>query len=320
MNVISAEDQIRIVAIGDIHGDLDALLRILIGVRVIDADGEWCGESAHLILMGDLNDRGPDSADVMVFVMRLEQEAASRGGRVDTLLGNHELLAVEGDYRYSRAVEVVALESFWYGRLNGLHAIYRGQSPYARWLRCRPTVVKVASTVFVHAGLGAWALDHDADFINTTVSAWVAHFQGVAEEPDPSTVWLIEQAGEGPLWTNRFRVSAEYSKSEVGFRGVVADVLDAWGATRLIVGHRPTRTIDYRIALPHPLFGDSVVSIDTGISQYFGGRLSALEIVDGTLAPRYFERTGDPLELTRRLRREYALERQNLTNNSAGSV
>ena len=78
MNVISAEDQIRIVAIGDIHGDLDALLRILIGVRVIDADGEWCGESAHLILMGDLNDRGPDSADVMVFVMRLEQEAASR--------------------------------------------------------------------------------------------------------------------------------------------------------------------------------------------------------------------------------------------------
>ncbi len=314
MNAILAEDQARIVAVGDIHGDLDALLRILIGMRIIGTDGKWYGECAHLILMGDLNDRGPDSADVMAFVMGLEEGATAHGGRVDALLGNHELLAVEGDYRYSRAVEVVALESFWYGHLNGLHAIYRGQSPYARWLRRRPTVIKVASTVFVHAGLDAWALDHDADFVNATVSAWVAHFQGVAEEPDPSTVWLIERASEGPLWTNRFHVSAEYPKSEAGFREVVADVLDAWGATRLIVGHRPTRAIDYRIALPHPLFGDSVVSIDTGISQYFGGRLSALEIVDDTLVPRYFERAGGPLELTRRLRREYALERQNLTD------
>lgn len=315
MSNISAEDCSRVVAIGDIHGDLDALLRILIGTRIVDAEGEWCGESTHLILIGDLNDRGPDSADVMAFVMRLEQDASSRGGRVDTLLGNHELLAAEGDYRYTRAVEVVALESFWYGHLNGLHAIYRGQSPYARWLRSRPTVVKAASTLFVHAGLGAWALDCDTDFVNSTMSAWIAHFQGVAEEPDSSTAWLVEQAGQGPLWTSRFRVPAECPQhEESGLGWNVADTLDAWGATRLVVGHRPTHVIDYRIALPHPLFGDSVIAIDTGISQYFGGRLSALEIIDGSLSPRYFDRGGEALELTRRLRRKYAIERQNLAD------
>jgi hypothetical protein len=307
-------DRARIVAVGDIHGDLDALLRILLGMRIIDRDGAWCGQSTHLILIGDLNDRGPDSADVMAFTMHLEPAADIHGGRVDTLLGNHEILAAEGDYRYARASEVLALEAFRYGHLHGLHAFHRGQSPYARWLRRRPTIIQVASTVFVHAGLGEWALERDADFVNATVSAWVAHLQGVAEEPDPATVWLIEQTGESPLWSHRFRVATQPEDGEVSFRRTMADVLELWGAKRMVVGHRPTHAIDYQMAFPHPFFGDSVVSIDTGISRYFDGRLSAMEIIDDRLVPHYFERGEEELELTRRLRREYALERQNLTD------
>ena len=121
----------RIVAIGDIHGDLDGLLRILIGTKVLDKAGYWIAASTLVVLMGDLNDRGPDSIAVISFVMRLQQEAEAKGGRVESLLGNHELLAAKGDYSYARAVEVLAMEEFRFYQRAGLDAFYRGASPYA---------------------------------------------------------------------------------------------------------------------------------------------------------------------------------------------
>ena len=95
----------RIVAIGDVHGDLDALLRILIGSQVFDGTAAWMAPSTLVVLIGDLNDRGPDSTSVVSFVMRLQQEAEANGGRVESLIGNHELLAAKGDYSSTPAIE-----------------------------------------------------------------------------------------------------------------------------------------------------------------------------------------------------------------------
>ncbi|XDA98309.1 metallophosphoesterase family protein [Sulfitobacter sp. LCG007] len=69
-----------IYAIGDIHGRLDELHRVL---GLIEADG---GPDAQVILLGDYIDRGPDSAGVIDF---LASETAS-GRNWVTLMGNHD--------------------------------------------------------------------------------------------------------------------------------------------------------------------------------------------------------------------------------------
>lgn len=74
----------RLYAIGDIHGRLDLLDQLL--TRIDADDAARPAARTTLIFLGDLVDRGPDSAGV---VERLRQLAAS-GRDVRFLLGNHE--------------------------------------------------------------------------------------------------------------------------------------------------------------------------------------------------------------------------------------
>jgi serine/threonine protein phosphatase 1 len=94
----SVPDGARIYAIGDIHGRLDLLDRLL---AMIDADDAGRGPSrTELIFLGDLLDRGPDSLGVVERVMALGERRAVR-----CLLGNHEevfLRALSGDLRALR--------------------------------------------------------------------------------------------------------------------------------------------------------------------------------------------------------------------------
>lgn len=309
----------RIIAVGDVHADLDALLRILRGVGVIGDDGHWIGGTTNVVLIGDLNDRGPDSAATMAYVMDLENDARLNGGAVHALLGNHELLAVQGDFRYVRGVEAIAVEHFWHEGVNGLHAIFRGNSPWARWIRRRPTLLKSGTTVFVHAGLDEWILTWPPEVINATVTSWVAHFQGVAPEPDESGFWLTSETCGGPLWCDRYGVSVDVDVNSAAVNARLRYWLRALNCTRLVVGHKPTKQADFRVAAPHPIFGDRVALIDTGISRSYNGRLSALELLGETATPHYFERGGSELALTRDLRARFQREREAQSTGHAAS-
>src|SRR5262245_16482482 len=90
----------RIVAVGAVHGAYDRFVAILSKTGLVDARGRWTGGRAMLIQTGDLLDRGPDSKRVLDLVRRLEQEASRAGGQVYTLLGNHEVMRMVGDWRY----------------------------------------------------------------------------------------------------------------------------------------------------------------------------------------------------------------------------
>ena len=90
----------RIVAIGDIHGDIDALNGILKNAGVIDTGGRWIASDATLVQVGDFTDRGPSVRAVMDLLMDLERQATAAGGRVVVLLGNHEVMNLTGDGRY----------------------------------------------------------------------------------------------------------------------------------------------------------------------------------------------------------------------------
>lgn len=83
----------RAYAIGDVHGRLDLLERM---IATIDRDRRETGRARdYLILLGDLIDRGPDSRGVIELLMRLPSD----GIRPVFLMGNHEemMLRVLGD-------------------------------------------------------------------------------------------------------------------------------------------------------------------------------------------------------------------------------
>src|SRR4051794_10078987 len=81
----------RVIAVGDIHGDKDALVAVLRMASVIDASERWTGGTSHVVQVGDVPARGPKTRQAFDLLMRLEQEALLAGGRVHALIGNHEV-------------------------------------------------------------------------------------------------------------------------------------------------------------------------------------------------------------------------------------
>ncbi|MCZ6485215.1 MAG: metallophosphoesterase [Acidobacteria bacterium] len=89
----------RVVAVGDIHGNFDALVEVLQETGLMDAEQRWIGGDAILVQTGDFLDRGSKVREVMDLLMALEKQAVRDSGRVVVLLGNHEMMNLMGDLR-----------------------------------------------------------------------------------------------------------------------------------------------------------------------------------------------------------------------------
>jgi serine/threonine protein phosphatase 1 len=153
---------VRVYAVGDIHGRLDLLDRLL---AMIDEDDRARGPArTELIFLGDLVDRGADSVGVIERLMALRESRSVR-----YLMGNHEevfLRSVGGDLRALRfLVRIGGRETLLsYGILDAeyrdldyeeLLALLREKVPpsHVAFLSAFETWIEVGDYLFVHAGL-----------------------------------------------------------------------------------------------------------------------------------------------------------------------
>lgn len=132
----SAEPSESLVAIGDVHGDLDDFVTILQHVGLIDKQNHWTGGKSTFVQVGDILDRGPKPREVMDLMMTLEKEAEEAGGRVLSLLGNHEIMNIMGDLRY---VTPVNYASFSDG--NSEKRQKSAYDEYVKWRNKHPELV-----------------------------------------------------------------------------------------------------------------------------------------------------------------------------------
>jgi hypothetical protein len=203
------QDVQRIVAVSDVHGAYAALVRTLQNAQVIDDGLAWNGERTHLVVTGDILDRGPDSRGVMDLLMRLEGEAGEAGGRVHVLLGNHEVMNLTGDLRYVSAAEYAAFapeeaaadrerafQTFQAARpdapdLQALKREFDLRAPegffghrraflpdgyYGAWLLQKPLVIVINDTAFVHGGLSPMVAKLGLEGVNGELKTQVTRY------------------------------------------------------------------------------------------------------------------------------------------------
>ncbi len=91
----------KLIAIGDVHGHFDGLVKILRHAKLIDTKNHWCGGHHRFIQIGDILDRGPFSLRVDALLDHLQKEALQSGGEVIRLIGNHELELMLENYLIS---------------------------------------------------------------------------------------------------------------------------------------------------------------------------------------------------------------------------
>jgi Calcineurin-like phosphoesterase len=169
----------RVIAFADVHGAYNDLAPLLREAGIVDAQGHWSAGRAHVVSLGDLLDRGADSRKVMDLLMRLQQEAATAGGALHVVLGNHEAMNVLGDLRYvdpgeyasyqdlePAGVRAQALQA-WQAAQGGDATTFGQKFPpgyfghrvalapggkYGKWLLGLPVAITINDTLFMHAG------------------------------------------------------------------------------------------------------------------------------------------------------------------------
>ena len=104
----------RLVAIGDLHGDLAKAREAFRAGGLTDADGRWIGGRTVAVQVGDQLDRGGDEVAIMYMLERL-RAARDAGGELIVMNGNHETLNAAGRFRYAKPA---GAEDFrrWRGR------------------------------------------------------------------------------------------------------------------------------------------------------------------------------------------------------------
>src|SRR5688500_18003267 len=90
----------RRIIVGDVHGELNELTEVLVHAGVMDRRGSWIAADTILIQVGDVIDRGPDSIGAVSLLSALQVQATAHGSRVVRCCENHELMLLQGDYRF----------------------------------------------------------------------------------------------------------------------------------------------------------------------------------------------------------------------------
>ena len=91
----------RVIAIGDLHGDLRAAQKTLELAGAVDPRGNWVGRNLIVVQMGDIIDRGDFDLDLLNFLNRLESEAKEFQSLLILLNGNHEYLNLQHRFDYA---------------------------------------------------------------------------------------------------------------------------------------------------------------------------------------------------------------------------
>ena len=268
----------RVVAIGDVHGDLEATREVLRLAGAIDEQDTWVGGALVVVQTGDQLDRGDDELEILVLLDRLAEEAKAAGGAVHVLNGNHELMNAIGDFRYvtpegfadyadAAAIDDPRLSSFP-SQARGRAAAFLPGGPEARRLGQRNTVVIVGDTLFVHGGVEPqWA--RKIDDLNARARAYL---MGAVE--DPRNVVGDLMAPDGVVWSRAFSEPQvdEPTCARLG------ETLRLLGISRMVVGHTVqkdgiTSACD-----------DKVWRIDVGMAEHYGGSVQALQIEGGEVS------------------------------------
>jgi calcineurin-like phosphoesterase family protein len=294
----------RLVVVGDVHGDFERFKAVLKSANLIDSKLRWTGGKTHLVQMGDLPDRGPDTREIIEFLFKLEKSASRAGGHVHILIGNHDAMNMYGDLRYVTTEEFEAFrtpnstklleryfeaeiawikrntpkeewpifdETFredWFSDKPPGYIEHRQNwmpdGKIGKWVRTKNAVLKIGDTLFVHAGISETFAQSSIKEINRTVRGNLANID--------ETEGFILDREDGPLWYRGLAMGPEDTHEEL-----LQSVLDNFDVKRIVLGHTPTPGVIV------PRFNGRVIIADVGLSRYYGNHLACLEISNGTL-------------------------------------
>ena len=263
----------KIAALSDIHGQYDLLIELLQNNKIIDKNLNWSFGKGHFVIVGDIFDRGDKVNEILWFIYELETQAKNAGGRVHYLLGNHEYMVLYNDLRYvhEKYNTTSKLLNLEYDQLYGDNTII------GRWLRSKPTIVKINDIIFTHGGISEYFILHEGfniEKINNTMRKSIPQLKELRN--------LRKNGQSNDLYNMYFG-----NNSLIWYRGYfekelmdtdISNILKLVGANHIVVGHTSNKEVVQ-------LHNNKIIGVDSSIKK---GKYGELLIIKNK---RFFRRT-----------------------------
>jgi hypothetical protein len=265
----------RTVAIGDLHGDLEAARSALRLAGVIDTADQWIGGTDVVVQTGDLLDRWYLERELVDWLEEMRLDAVAAGGDMIMLAGNHEDNNLEEYYpdvdpdscpAYADVPDDTSQVSPDVTQeCRKRAASYLPGGSYAMKMAGKKVAVIVGDSAFVHGGLRPEYVTSPASIHDMNVR-WAAFAKGEAGTQVDEDIYET-------MWDRSYSDDDEEPDC-----ASLATVLAALGVSRMVVGHSRWGHINSAC--------DGMVwRIDTGMSAYYGGNIEVLEITESGVTP-----------------------------------
>ncbi|QDW27239.1 metallophosphoesterase [Pedobacter sp. KBS0701] len=214
--------------VSDIEGEFEGFRKLLIANKIINEKYEWTYGKGHLVICGDLFDRGLSVPESIWLIYKLEGLAKTAGGYVHTILGNHDIMNLSGDLRY---VQPKYMES---AKIMGVDymSLYGADAEIGRWLRTKNTIEKIGDNLCMHAGVSPVinSLGLSIADINKLCRPYYDKVKVLKGVGDPRIDPFFK--GESSLfWYRGYFFDPKATEDEV------SQTLKVFGVRRIIVGH-----------------------------------------------------------------------------------
>jgi hypothetical protein len=268
----------KLIALSDIEGNFDAFRKLLQQNKIIDKDYNWIFGKGHLVFAGDMFDRGEQVTECLWLAYSLEEKAKAAGGYVHFVLGNHDIMNLQGkngytQYKYHRNARLLN---------KTLKDVYNEDSELGRWLRTKNVIEKIGDLLFLHAGISpeVGRLPLTIADINKTVRPY---YDKALDSSNKTLLLLYNASDKGEVYRISPFWSRGYYKNRVGENKISEKQLDStlikYNVRRIITGH----TIVADTISVH--YGGKVINTDT---HHADGKSEAL-LIEGN----HFYRVND---------------------------
>ena len=256
----------KIAALSDIHGQYDLVIELFKNNKIIDENLNWSFGKGHLVITGDIFDRGDKVNEVLWFIYKLEAQAKNKGGRVHYLLGNHEYMILYNDLRYihEKYKTSSTLLNLEYDEL------YSDKTIIGRWLRSKSTIVKINNNIFTHGGISEDFIsygDFNLEKINDTMRKSIPQLKKLRksrnEVKSDSIFYNVFYGSKSLIWYR------DYFKDNFTDTDV-SKILKLVDADHIVVGHTTQEKIVN-------LFNNKIFGVDSGLKNGEYGEVLIIE-------------------------------------------
>lgn len=243
----------RIFVVSDIEGNFQAFCKLLIKAGVIDKSLRWIFGDNHLVIAGDCFDRGNEVTECLWLIYSLEEKAKSRGGHVHFILGNHEIMNMNGDWRYIHPKYAVR-------QSRGVSALYEGNNELWRWLCTKNIIEKIGNILFVHAGIAIELVQMKLSVSDINSLARPYYTRANESFSDPALA-LIFGNDTSPFWYRGYYLGTSSEEQ-------VNATLSYFNVKTIVTGHTLIGQVD-------SFFNGKVINVNT---DHAGGNSEGLMI------------------------------------------